>query len=44
VLTCKEVACNRDCGYTEWSEWKECTNLMGGEQRRYRYGKRWGII
>lgn len=36
VLTCKEVACNRDCGYTEWSEWKECTSLMGGEMRRYR--------
>lgn len=36
ILTCTEVACNRDCGYTEWSEWKDCTNLMGGEQRRYR--------
>lgn len=36
ILTCAEVECNRDCGYTEWSDWKTCTNLMGGEMRRYR--------
>jgi len=36
VLTCEQVTCNRDCGYTEWSDWKECTSLMGGQMKRFR--------
>ena len=35
-LTCEEKDCNRDCDYTEWSEWSECSNIMGGEVKRYR--------
>jgi hypothetical protein len=35
-LKCKDVPCNRDCDYTEWSDWSDCSNIMGGEIKRYR--------
>jgi len=36
-LKCSEKpGCDRDCGYTEWQPWGECTNLMGGVVKRFR--------
>jgi hypothetical protein len=36
VLTITELECNRDCGYTPWSDWGECTSLTGGKMLRFR--------
>jgi len=35
-LTCVDIPCDRDCGYSEWSAWGDCTNLMGGVMKRFR--------